>query len=218
MNVVFIDTETTGMNRTDNDIIQLSGMFVQDGAIQETFDFRCQPTNWKKINFAALKINHTSFDDLKTFEKPTITFNRFLDLVKKYSNNGTDKLIMAGQNIKNFDWAFVESFWDKNNTTKEKMHAYFRADIKYDLMDLTKPLKTLNIVALENIKLQTIVEAFDIKVNGDLHDAMVDIQATHAGFKKSLDVWRKTIPTNPRLVGMMTSDVRHLLTELKIIQ
>lgn len=218
MNVLFIDTETTGMNRVDNDVIQLGGMFVRDGVVLETFDFKCQPVNWKKINPGALKINHISYDDLKKFEKPTITFQRLYELIKTYSDFGNNKLIMAGQNIKNFDWAFIESFWNKNKSPLDKsMDTYLRTDIKYDLMDLTKPLKTLNLVKLENIKLSTIVEAFDIKVTGDLHNALVDIQATHAGFKKALDVWRKSIPTNTQLVGMMSPDIRHLMTELGLL-
>jgi DNA polymerase III epsilon subunit-like protein len=218
MKIVFIDTETTGMNRTENDIIQIAGVVLENGKEIDSFDYKCQPVNWDKINSYALKVNNTTREQLKTYPTPKETFKRLLYFLRKHYDGNNEKLIMGGQNIKGFDWAFVLNFWNKHkDPTDPSFDNFFNDKILYDLMDLTKPLKNKNILKVENIKLGTIIEALDIPIEGNLHDALTDIIGTYKSFYKVVDIWQESLKSDPSLSSLLSTDIKHLFKEMKIL-
>lgn len=186
MKIIFIDTETTGLSSKIHDIIQIAGLVTEDGKILDEFNFKCQPVNWKSISKQALQINNTSIDDLKKYEMPQATFIHFLKVLEKHFDG--DKFIIAGQNIKSFDWRFVVAFWDKHKRYADPDFQYYFDETKsLDLLDLSRPLKKHGVLDVPNVKLGTIVEALDIKVDGELHDALADIKATQESFYGLVD-------------------------------
>lgn len=181
MKIIFIDTETTGLSHQKHDIIQLAGLVTEGKKILDEFNFKCQPINWNTISKEALKVNNTSEDDLKKYEMPQATFIHFLKILEKHFNG--EKFIIAGQNVKAFDWRFVVSFWDKHKRYADpNFQDYFDEKISLDLLDLSRPLKKHGVIDVPNVKLGTIVEALNINVEGELHDALTDIKATQEGF------------------------------------
>lgn len=186
MKIIFIDTETTGLSHQKHDIIQIAGLVTEDKKILDEFNFKCQPVNWDTISKEALKINNTTEEDLKKYEMPQATFIHFLKILEKYFNG--EKFIIAGQNVKAFDWRFVVSFWDKHKRFADPdFQDYFDESISLDLLDLSRPLKKHGVIDVPNVKLGTIVEALDIKVKGELHDALADIKATQESFYALVD-------------------------------
>ena len=142
MKIIFIDTETTGLNSQKHDIIQIAGLITEDKKILDEFNFKCQPVNWNTISKQALQINNTTIDDLKKYEMPQATFIHFLKILEKHFDG--EKFIIAGQNVKSFDWRFVVSFWDKHKRYADPNFQYYFDDTKsLDLLDLSRPLKNM---------------------------------------------------------------------------
>ena len=69
-------------------------------------------------------------------------------------------------------------------------------------MDITKTLKKYGLLDVKNVKLETIVEALDIEVQGNLHDALTDIKATVNSIYKLLMKIKKlrADPNTPKVL------------------
>lgn len=65
MKIMWLDTETTGLNKEKCDIIQLSGIIVIDGEEKERFDFYCQPINFENIEPASFEKNKNDIRKVK---------------------------------------------------------------------------------------------------------------------------------------------------------
>lgn len=218
MRIIFIDTETTGLNSQKHDIIQLAGLVVENGKVIDSFNYKCQPVNWKDISPQALQVNNTTFEQLRSYASPKDAFKQFHEVLNKYYNP-REKFLIAGQNVKKFDWRFVVSFWEKHKSPTDKDFQYFfdnRSSL--DLMDLSKPMKVNGILEVENIKLGTIVEALNIKIEGNLHDALTDITVTYKSFYKLLADYKDLYHTNPNHKIFEDANVDYILKTLNVIQ
>ena len=218
MRILFIDTETTGLNSQKNDIIQIAGQVVEDGLVLESFNFKCQPVNWDTISPQALQVTNTTIAQLRTYENPKDTFAKFLAVLVKYATP-KDKFLIAGQNVKKFDWRFIVSFWEKHKGPEDKdFQFYFDNRTSLDLMDLTKPMKVNGILEVENIKLGTIVEALNIPIEGNLHDALTDITVTRKSFYKMLDEYKNLYQKMPKHKIFSDVNVDYILRLFNIIE
>jgi DNA polymerase III alpha subunit (gram-positive type) len=199
MKIIFIDTETTGLSCQKHDIIQIAGLVTEDNKILDEFNFKCQPINWDTISKQALQINNTTVEDLKSYEMPQATFIHFLKVLEKHFSG--EKFIIAGQNVKSFDWRFVVTFWENHKRYADpEFEFYFDDKVSLDLLDLSRPLKNHGFLDVPNVKLGTIVEALNITVDGELHDALADIKATQQGFYglvNKVNEIRRTKPNHP---------------------
>lgn len=215
MKIIFIDTETTGLNATTNDVVQIAGYITENQKVLDSFNLRCQPLNWKSIHPQALSITHPTktytevIEEFKSYDNP----RDVLQVLKaKFDNHRTpkspEKFIFAGQNT-SFDWRFMVAFWGKNKALTDcDMSEYFDTNITYDLMHLTRPLQKLGLLDVPNVKLGTIVEALDIKLTGNLHDALTDIEGTYKSFYQMIDIW-KTHLTNINVSNKMSDGIKH---------
>ena len=218
MKIIFIDTETTGLNSQKHDIIQLAGLVVEDGKVIDSFNYKCQPVNWTDISPQALQVNNTTYEQLHSYETPKESFVKFLEVLNKHYTP-KDKFLIAGQNVKKFDWRFIVSFWEKHKSPTDKDFQYFfdnRSSL--DLMDLSKPMKTHGILEVENIKLGTIVEALNIQIEGNLHDALTDITVTYKSFYKLLKEYKKLHQTSPNHKIFQDTNLDYILQTLNVIQ
>ena len=175
--ILFIDTETTGLSSKPNmhEIIQLGGLLCNNRHIIESISIKCQPTAWSKISKQALDVTNLSIDTLKSYPEPQEMFSFFYEKIISYKK----RIKLAGQNVK-FDTRFLEKWWNMWKTTNQ--HNFldvFDVEDSYELMEITKPLKELGILLVDNVKLGTVANALEIKPDGDLHDAMTDIRLTH---------------------------------------
>lgn len=180
MKILFADTETTGLSSKQgmHEIVQVGGIITEGRTVLESVSVKSQPVNWDKISQQALDVTNLTVEKLKTYSKPVDAFNEFYAVIKKHITPGT-KIKLAGQNIK-FDIRFMELWW---NTWKSHeiptFDRVFDTSNPYELMDITKPLKSMGILVVDNVKLGTVASALMIKPHGDLHDAMTDIDLTY---------------------------------------
>jgi DNA polymerase-3 subunit epsilon len=175
MKLLFADTETTGLSPKTQDVIQIGAVIMENKTIIEEINVKCQPIHWDTINSYALKVNNHTIEQLHTLDDPKETWKKFYDFVVK--NFKDEKYTFGGQNTK-FDWKFLKSFWETNKTQEAPDFDIFFETDHLDLMDISKSFKKYGLLDVPNVRLETIIEALDIKVIGDLHDALTDIKAT----------------------------------------
>ncbi len=181
--ILYVDTETTGLDENKNDIIQLSGCIETDGNLIEEFDFKVQPFSFENIDAKALSVNGISEADLKTYPPPQSVYYSFTKLLGKHVDkfNKADKFYPAGYNV-DFDLRFLKSFFLKMGDV------YFGSWINWRRID-PLPILTMwdacEIINLENYKLETVCKHFGIEIKA--HDAMSDITATRTLIKKVMD-------------------------------
>lgn len=172
--VLWIDTETTGLNHWEHDIIQLSGMVEVDGKIKKTFNYKCQPINWGTIQDKALEVHGMDRETLATFDGPHITQGTFEGMLGQYVNkfDKSDKFTLAGYNI-GFDLDFLKSWWKRCGAQ------YFGSYFEYkplDVYPLACMAQDFYGWPVPNHKLATIADFMGIELKA--HDAMSDITVT----------------------------------------
>ena len=182
MKLLWLDTETTGLNKDRCDIIQLAGIVIIDGEEKERFNFHCQPMNYETIEQEAMEKIGMTVEKLKTFPTSQETYKQFKALLTKYIDpyDKYDKFFIAGHNVK-FDLEFIQSFFEKMGD--KYCMSFFRYQT-VDLMSLCTILLTAGLINPENLKLGTIAKYLGFEDNPNLHDASVDIDLTRKCFCK----------------------------------
>lgn len=182
MKLLWLDTETTGLNKDKCDIIQLSGIVIIDGEEKERFNFYCQPVNWENIEPVALEKTNMTIEKLKTFPMPQELYTNFRNILDKYIDkyNKGDKFYLAGHNVQ-FDLDFVKTFFNKMGDAYFGSYFWYRT---VDLMALSTILHTAGLINLTSWKLDEIAKYLEIPVDENLHDSSVDVDLTRKCFCK----------------------------------
>lgn len=183
MKVLYLDTETTGVDHRTNEITQIALIVEIDGEVKEEVNFRCQPTNWDAIDPKAIETTGVSIEQLKTFELPGETakkiqalFNRYIDKFDK-----SDKFYPAGHNV-TFDLEFLQAFWKKHlDSYGTGSYQNWRA---LDTRTLANFMAYKGIIQPSDLKLKTLCDLFHVTIQA--HDAMSDIRATRELMNKML--------------------------------
>ena len=76
--ILYLDTETTGTDVRENDVIQFAGIIEIGGKIKETFDFKIRPFNLEKIDDSALSLNGFTLEGIKVFPEPKDIYSKIL--------------------------------------------------------------------------------------------------------------------------------------------
>lgn len=173
--VLWLDTETTGLDPTAHSIIQIAGIIDIDGVEKFRFDYNVKPHADFEIDDEALKISKTTRKMLLGFPEITEVYNQIKQDFRGFVDpfNREDKFIIAGQNIK-FDLDMLSHFFMRQGDPYLGSFVDFKNRI--ELMDITKGLQALGFIKSETIKLSAVCKEFGIKINA--HNAMSDIQAT----------------------------------------
>lgn len=184
MKLLYFDTETTGLDAKENDILTLAGIIEIDGEVKEELYLEMQPFNYKSISEEALKVNGLNLEQIKTFQTPQRAYEKIIDIFRKYINryNKFDKFTAVGHNIK-FDIGFLSEFFKKNNDK------YFGSWMDYHCLDTMQLLHILmfkKAIVLDNCKLVTASKHFGIDLN-NAHNSLSDIKATRELFYKIIN-------------------------------
>jgi DNA polymerase-3 subunit epsilon len=171
--ILWIDTETTGLDPTLHSIIQIGGVIDIDGEEKEIFEMKCKPHPDFAIDNSAIAVNklydYREFPEMRNMHKTLCdTFSRYVD---KFDRD--DKFIIAGQNIK-FDLDMLAHFFMRLGDNYLGSYVDFRKRI--ELYDITNALQQLGIIKSESLSLPKLCEEFEIEYTA--HDALSDIVAT----------------------------------------
>ena len=177
MNILFLDTETTGLNPDEHQIIQLSARFDVDGKNIDNFNRRIRMGG--TVDLGALAVNGRNLSllsvpaELNTPEYDvTHVVKQFIDwsvnIYKKY--NG---FVASGHNL-HFDMTFLKAACKRLNLTGFDNlfgHRYL------DTAAIGLFLKDKGLLPLEKIDIKSLIEYFGIDNKG-LHDSMFDVEAS----------------------------------------
>lgn len=172
--VLYLDTETTGLDPVVHDVIQIAGAIEIDGEPVDEFCLFAQPMNWENISQEALDLRGLNVDDLKAYPTAGQAYRELVRIWSKHINkyDRADKFAVAGQNVR-FALDFMASFFRKQGDK------YFGSWISWqpiDLMYLASILRYSGKLPVENLKLGTVAQALGIEFQA--HDALEDIRTT----------------------------------------
>jgi DNA polymerase-3 subunit alpha (Gram-positive type) len=183
MKLCLLDTETTGFSHKTQDIIQIGGIIRDNSHILEEFNLKCQPIYWNNISPQALQVNNHTVEELRTYEHPSEIWKKFYKIITTHFLG--EKYIFVAQNVP-FDWRFLGFWWNRHKDPLAPPFEYYFQNENLDLMDITKIFRANKLLDVPNIKLGTIIEALDIKIEDDLHDAFADVKGTDQSIIKLL--------------------------------
>ncbi|MDQ1274042.1 MAG: polymerase subunit epsilon [Planctomycetota bacterium] len=174
MKILWLDTETTGLDPKLNDIIQLAMIIEVGGEVKERIEYKIKPFNLHNISQEALNVNGITLQEMEGYPTVKEVYRGLIDVWGKYIDkfDKADKFIPAGYNV-SFDIDFLREFFLKHDK-------YFGSWVwqykPLDPLSLIRYLEYRNYLKLENHKLETICRHFGIEIKA--HDAMADIEAT----------------------------------------
>ena len=173
------DCETTGLDKQQSAIHQLSGMIVIDGEIKEEFDFKIRPHEGAKISDEALAVSGVTLEQIRQYPTPLEVYKQIIEILGKYVDkfNKQDKFHLAGYNNRGFDDEFFRALFERSND--KYFGSWFWSD-SIDAMILASGYLRGKRSQMVNFKLATVAAACGIKVEDEkLHDATYDLMLTY---------------------------------------
>jgi len=175
--VIWIDTETTGLDKKVHGLREVAFLIEIDGYIVEEGFLYINTMTYKNEKYISKYVRENMNVDenlLCSYQNSSQQQQVFIDKLLKYVNDeNPDKFQMAGFNIE-FDYDFIKEWFNdiKSNVGFNDLFGYQ----KLDVLELVRHLKYLNLFNTKNNKLETLCKHFDIDI--DAHKALSDIQAT----------------------------------------
>ena len=188
--IIFIDTETGGVNAEKSALIQLSGIIEVDGTEKEKFNFYIKPFENSEVNEKALEVQGRTLEELGTekYIDESIIYQEFLEILDKYIDkyDKNDKFIVAGYNVK-FDIDILKALFERNNN--KFLFSYFNSFMLDPLYSVRLLQVAGMLPVLENNKLETWCKYFNIELKA--HDSLQDITATKKLIEKLIELIKK---------------------------
>jgi len=166
MNLLWIDTETTGLDANRNDTIQIACIPVINGVQMPAFMEYGQPVNWGNIAQEAVNIHGITVERMQTFQPQEQLLNNFVNFLRQFGV----RFGVAGHNV-GFDKKMLSGLFSRHDRNTD-FFSLFNLDVHdtlYRARSLKGKLKT------DNNKLETLCKHFDIEIQA--HDALSDISA-----------------------------------------
>lgn len=188
MNILFIDTETTGVDAEKHSIIQIGAALYTNGKLVDDFEIDMRPKEGSHVALGALKVNNNSITALDSKLDRGIALKKFLDFVMGLKYEG--KLFICGHNV-HFDIAFIKKLLlDFNIEEWDSVVSYRIIDtntigrflLDTDVLEVPENaprgsgLKNLALalgIEVRGRKLHTALE--DVKLTADVYYAMVKL-------------------------------------------
>ena len=188
--IIFIDTETGGVNAEKSALIQLSGIIEVDGTEKEKFNFYIKPFENSEVNEKALEVQGRTLEELGTekYIDESIIYKKFLEILDKYIDkyDKNDKFIVAGYNVK-FDIDILKALFERNNN--KFLFSYFNSSMLDPLYSVRLLQVAGMLPVLENNKLETWCKYFNIELKA--HDSLQDITATKKLIEKLIELIKR---------------------------
>ena len=178
--LIFLDTETTGLDPKTCSIFQLSGIIKKDNQ-EETFDFRLHPYHNEKITRNAyLKTNITD-EELEAYPDQRESYDAFMNLLLKYNVGASfsEKAFIVGYNSTDFDMSFLRSWFEFNDNLKFGYYFWYPS---LDVMHFAALYLVGERSNLKNFQLTTVYEYIFKESFENAHNSLADVQATRRLF------------------------------------
>ena len=180
--ILWIDTETGGLDPTRHGIHQIAGIVQIGKEVKEEFNIKMRPFDDDIMEDEALAVSNTTIDEVMKNPLDVIDgFRTLRDTIERYVDKykPEDKFIIAGQNPL-FDRGFIHNLFLKCGIIPYGINSHVMNYNCLDLLDLTKLLSNLGLLKLGNLKLDTVCKFLGISLTA--HDAFSDIKATKEAY------------------------------------
>lgn len=184
--ILWLDTETTGLDARRNGIVQIAGIFDIDTIPVVEFEYKIRPFPDDIIEDSALEVNGYTRDQLKTLAFPQLTHRLIVERLDQHINryDKNDKAHIAGQNP-SFDRDFLKEWFVKNEDP------YFGSWFDYHLIDLCSLSMVFHLRGIMDlvdpssgrvsVRLSNVARALGLE-RKEPHDALDDIRLTREIF------------------------------------
>lgn len=172
--ILFIDTETTGLNPIKNSLWQLAAYYRNSKGELLTLNLKCKPLDMENISDEALQVCHTTKEALAALPETKELYTTFRDFLIQETRDG-EKIIWAGYNYR-FDQAFVESLF-KHFDRKDSIWNFFDRH-SVDMLDYMRLLRSMEVVNAPSLKLETAYKMFGVGTEA-IHDALEDAKVAY---------------------------------------
>ena len=184
MTILFFDMETTGTNPELHGIHQISGAFVVDGNIAETFNYHVKPRKGCQCDPYAMQMAGHTYEEMMAsneYRPMKEVFDELLEKIVRYDggilkDNHPDynrRIFAGGYNIHKFDMEFLRR-WFTDNGAPYGIGYYIAEAI--DVMLLAVPALMRWRSKMPGFTQEEIAWALGVKIDSEkLHDADYDI-------------------------------------------
>lgn len=174
-NYVVFDLETTGLSPARDEIIEIAGIKVWDGSVEEEFSTLVNPGI--PIPWAASRVNGITDGMVKSAPRLTEALGAFLDFV--------GEAVLVGHNIHSFDLPFVYAGAAKS-LDRQIANNYV------DTLYLAKSC----LPQLRHYKLTDLSEYFGFETEG-AHRALADCRMNQKCYEALLKIWKEKEKERP---------------------
>ena len=178
--LLYIDTETTGLDPKRHGLTQVAALVVIDGVEIDRINLDINPYTYKtfipEIDSEALQIQGKNRDEILKYGKSDYQFMKFVNEISSHLKE-EEKFQIVGYNT-SFDIGFLKEWFIDNSSKISNYFTYKDLDV-FALVKHLRIAKAMN--DCENDKLETVCEYYGIPI--DAHDAMNDIVATRELYK-----------------------------------
>ena len=184
MKLLFIDTETTGLDDQTCAMWQLAGIIEIDGKIETEFNIHMRPNPDQNINIGALEATNVTFENIMRASKSQYEgYNEFMYLLDSHINkyDTSDKFFMVGYNSHSFDSNFIRQFMKIHDNVYYGSY-FWHPNI--DVMLVAAYAAMADRDKLPNFKLGTVCQSLGITFDEkEAHDALYDVKKTKEIFE-----------------------------------
>lgn len=180
MYILWIDTETGGVNPARNPLLTMAGWIENKGQVIEKFEWKIKPCENDTIEKKALEVNKLTIEEIMNFEDSKTVYDDFISMLDIYVNkyDKKDKMVFAGYNAQ-FDKNFLYHWFKKHGN--KFFFSYFYG-LPMDVGSFVLNYCAKFDLKLANHKLATVAKHFGI--SAEFHDAMEDIIVTRKIFNR----------------------------------
>jgi DNA polymerase III epsilon subunit family exonuclease len=176
MIITVIDTETTGLDKSKHEIIEIamiSYVISEDGEkyVLKKLNTKVKPRHIETASPKALEINHYNEEEWKDAPDISEVLPRVEEII-----NGSQVLI--GQNLI-FDLRYISNAFEDNGYKIPNYPAYI--DTKA-MADVLRKKKIITSSSMDNL-----CKHYDIQFSGDAHSAFTDCERTMKVWDKLLE-------------------------------
>jgi len=179
---LFIDTETTGVDRDLSGVWQIGGI-IKVGKREEEFEINCDIFEEDEINPKAFETNDMTLEKIAKFQPPEKALEQLIGILDKYVDkyDKKDKFIVLGYGAE-FDQQILRNWFYKLGDD------YFGSWIWHpwiDIMVLAQYVLQGVRPNLENFKQRTVADYLQIRTDETkLHSALYDAQIARKIYNK----------------------------------
>lgn len=183
MKLLYIDTETTGVNFKEDSLFQISCIYVDtENSLDapEEYDFKLAPYKNKELSLMAKEKTGMTDEEINSYPPQDLVFQEFKEKIcaKVSPFDRKDKIFLLGYNV-SFDDSFLREWFSFNG---DKYYGSYFWNPCLDAM----PLAGLRLMAarpfMPNFQLSTVYKVLTGKDLEGAHDAMADVRATREIF------------------------------------